>query len=61
MGGYCAKRSHIEARPLDNVYYATTDKGWEDADLFKMGRTDSQGAVWWGTWRWSGRGAKYIK
>ena len=53
MGGVCAKRSHIEARQLDAVYYAPADMGWEDAYLFKMGHT-VDGTVWWGTWRWSG-------
>ena len=54
MGGMCGKRSHIEAYSLSQVYYCSTEKGWEGAELFKMGRTDSQGAVWWGTWRWNG-------
>ena len=53
MGGVCAKRSHIEARALDAVYYTPTDKGWEDASLFRMGHF-VDGTVWWGTWRWSG-------
>ena len=53
MGGTCGKRSHIEARALSEVYYAETEKGWEDAELFKMGHT-VDGTTWWGTWRWSG-------
>ena len=54
MGGMCGKRSHIEAYSLSQVYYTSTEKGWEGAELFKMGRADSQGAVWWATWRWNG-------
>ena len=53
MGGMCGKRSHIEARSLSEVYYTTTEKGWEGAELFKMGHTVG-GTVWWGTWRWNG-------
>ena len=39
MGGMCGKRSHIEAYSLSQVYYTSTEKGWEGAELFKMGHT----------------------
>ena len=40
-------------RSLGNVYDRPTEKGWEDAELFKVGHT-ANGTVWWATWRWNG-------
>ena len=51
MGNVCAKR-HADARALNEVYFCPTEKGWENAGLFKMGHTVNR-SVWWGTWRWS--------
>ena len=37
---------------MDGCYYVPTEKGFEEAEVFKF--CLDNGEVWWATWRWKG-------
>ena len=47
MGSTCAERSQPQpdVHVIDSVFYVPTRKGWEDAELFKVGHV-VENTVW---------------
>ena len=39
-------------RSVQGCYYVPTEKGFEEADVFKFCFQNGKG--WWATWRWNG-------